>query len=100
MPPSYEELAALVSVLSVQLTEQSTLLSEQSKLIEAMRVELAALRRAAACSSSSAPRTPSRAQSSVRMVGSSSLPASIEPHASIEPTTAYRRRSSSDTPTA
>ena len=57
MPPSYEELAALISVLSVQLTAQSALLTEQSKLIEALRVELTGLRRAAGrdCSNSSQP---------------------------------------------
>jgi transposase len=53
VPPSYEELAALVSVLSVQLTEQA-------KLIEAMRVELAALRRAAGRDSSNSSAPPSQ----------------------------------------
>lgn len=53
MPPSYEELAALVSVLSVRL-------SEQSKLIEAMRVELAGLRRAAGRDSSNSSAPPSQ----------------------------------------
>jgi Family of unknown function (DUF6444) len=52
-PPSYEELAALVSVLSVRLTEQA-------KLIEAMRVELAALRRAVGRDSSNSSVPPSQ----------------------------------------
>lgn len=53
MPPSYEELVALVSVLSVQLTEQT-------KLIEALRVELAALRRQAGRDSSNSSQPPSQ----------------------------------------
>jgi len=60
VPPSYEDLAALVSVLSAQLSEQSTLLSEQSKLIEALRVELAALRRDAGRDSSNSSQPPSQ----------------------------------------
>lgn len=53
MPSSYEELVALVSVLSGQL-------SEQSKLIEALREELAALRRQAGRDSSNSSRPPSQ----------------------------------------
>ena len=60
MPPSYEELVALVSVLSVQLTEQTKLLAEQTKLIEALRVELAALRRQAGRDSSNSSQPPSQ----------------------------------------
>lgn len=60
MPPSYEELVALVSVLSVQLAEQSKLLSEQSRLVEALRVELAGLRRAAGRDSSNSSAPPSQ----------------------------------------
>ena len=50
---------ALVSVLSVQLSEQSKLLVEQSKLIEALRVELAGLRREAGRDSSNSSQPPS-----------------------------------------
>ena len=53
MPLSYGELVALVSALSVQL-------GEQSKLIEALRVELAALRRAAGRDSSNSSLPPSQ----------------------------------------
>ena len=53
MPPSYEELAALVAVQSARLAEQAT-------LIEAMRVELAALRRAAGRDSSNSSQPPSQ----------------------------------------
>ena len=67
MPPSYAELVALVSVLSVQLSEQSRLmagqaelLAEQSKLIEALRVELAALSRQAGRDSSNSSQPPSQ----------------------------------------
>jgi transposase len=67
VPPSYEDLVALVSVLSVQLTEQSRLmagqaelLAEQSKLIEALRVELGALSRKAGRDSSNSSQPPSQ----------------------------------------
>lgn len=74
MPPSYAELAALVSVLSIQLAEQSKLmaeqsrlmagqtemLAEQSKLIEALRADLAALRRQAGRDSSNSSQPPSQ----------------------------------------
>lgn len=53
-------LVALVSVLSGQLTEQSKLLAEQTKLIEALRVELAALRRQAGRDSSNSSQPPSQ----------------------------------------
>jgi transposase len=53
VPPSYEELAALVAVQGVQLAEQAT-------LIEAMRVELAALRRAVGRDSSNSSQPPSQ----------------------------------------
>ncbi len=59
VPPSYEELAALVSVLSVQL-------AEQSKLIEALRVELTALRREAGRDSSNSSQPPSQDGPSAR----------------------------------
>jgi len=58
--PSYEELVALVSVLSVQLTEQTKLMTEQSRLIEALRVELTALRREAGRDSSNSSQPPSQ----------------------------------------
>lgn len=60
MPPSYEELVALVSVLSVQVSEQTKLLTEQSKLIGALRVELTALRRDAGRDSSNSSQPPSQ----------------------------------------
>jgi transposase len=53
VPPSYEELAALVVVQSQQL-------AEQAMLIEAMRVELAALQRAAGRDSSDSSQPPSQ----------------------------------------
>jgi len=58
--PSYEELVALVSVLSVQLTEQTKLMTEQSRLIEALRVELTALRGEAGRDSSNSSQPPSQ----------------------------------------
>ena len=74
MLPPYGELAALVAVQSVQLAEQSKLLAEQVKLlsdqgrqlaeqavlIESMRGELAALRRAAGRDSSNSSQPPSQ----------------------------------------
>ncbi|MBI1759225.1 MAG: transposase [Actinobacteria bacterium] len=53
MPASYEELVALVAVQSAQLAEQAA-------LIEAMRVELVALRRAAGRDSSNSSLPPSQ----------------------------------------
>jgi transposase len=53
VPPSYGELAALVAAQAGQLTEQAT-------LIEAMRVELAALRRQAGRDSSNSSQPPSQ----------------------------------------
>lgn len=65
--PSYEELAALVAVQSVQLAEQAKQLAEQAKqlteqatLIEAMRVELAAVQRSAGRDSSNSSQPPSQ----------------------------------------
>lgn len=60
MSPSYEELAALVAVQASQLAAQATQLVEQATLIEAMRVELAALRRAAGRDSSNSSQPPSQ----------------------------------------
>ncbi len=59
-PLSYEELARLVSVLSGQLGEQTKLLAEQSRLIEALRVELAAMRREAVRDSTNSSLPPSQ----------------------------------------
>jgi transposase len=53
VPPSYGELAALVAAQAEQLTEQAT-------LMEAMRVELAALRRQVARDSSNSSQPPSQ----------------------------------------
>ncbi|HXZ76223.1 MAG TPA: transposase, partial [Streptosporangiaceae bacterium] len=58
--PSYEELAALVAVQAAQLVEQASQLVEQAALIEALRVELAALRRAAGRDSSNSSQPPSQ----------------------------------------
>lgn len=65
MPPSYEELAALVTRQAAQLGEQAALLTEQAAriaeqdlLIEAMRAELAAVRRQADQDSSNSSRPP------------------------------------------
>lgn len=69
VPPSYEDLAALVAVQSAQL-------AEQARLIEAMRAELAALRRAAGRDSSNSSQPPSqdgpaaKAKSRTQQVGS------------------------------
>jgi hypothetical protein len=58
--PSYEELAALVAVQAMRLVEQAERLVEQAVLIEAMRVELAALRRVAGRDSSNSSLPPSQ----------------------------------------
>lgn len=52
VPPSYEELAALAAVQAGQLVEMAGQLSEQAALIEVLRAELAAARRAAGRDSS------------------------------------------------
>lgn len=54
MPPSYEELAALVA-------EQAAQLAEQAVLIEALRAEVAALRRQVDRDSSNSSQPPSSA---------------------------------------
>ena len=59
-PPSYEDLVALVADQAQQLTEQAGRLTEQARLIEAMRVELAALRRQVGRDSSNSSQPPSQ----------------------------------------
>jgi transposase len=81
VPPSYEELVRLVSVLSVQLTEQT-------KLIEALRVELAALRRDAGRDSSNSSQPPSQdgpaAKAKAKAGNDSGEPANASPDGSGE----------------
>lgn len=60
MLPSYEELAALVVAQGMQLAEQAKLLAEQAALIEVLRAELAAARRAAGRDSSNSSLPPGK----------------------------------------
>jgi transposase len=60
VPPSYGQLAALVAAQAGQLSEQAGQLAEQATLIEAMRVELAALRRQVGRDSSNSSQPPSQ----------------------------------------
>jgi hypothetical protein len=55
---SYEELAALVVAQGMQLAEQAKLMAEQAALIEVLRAELAAARRAAGRDSSNSSSPP------------------------------------------
>jgi len=79
--PSYEELAALVAVQASQLAVQARQLAKQAALIEAMQVELTALRRAAGRDSSNSSQPPSqdgpgsqaKARAQKRSVGAASL---------------------------
>jgi hypothetical protein len=58
--PSYEELAALVVAQGMQLAEQAKLMAEQAALIEVLRAELAAARRAAGRDSSNSSSPPGK----------------------------------------
>jgi transposase len=57
---SYEELAALVVAQGMQLAEQAKLMAEQAALIEVLRAELAAARRAAGRDSSNSSSPPGK----------------------------------------
>jgi hypothetical protein len=89
VPPSYEELAALVAVQAGQLAEQAGQLAEQSGLIEAMRAELAALGRAAGRDSSNSSQPPSQdgpaAKAKARARQGGSEEAGTTPDADREP---------------